>query len=323
MWGVLRRWFDARWHWKILGFQCVACLLPMTLLLPGVAPGDEYYVEEMGLLQVVARASLWLALAVALWAWWRSFSHAQIIGGVPPGGRIASAAQGYVRLAGRGRLLEGLQTVFEPGSGTACLWVRAIYRSIDENGGGETSVDESDASFLIDDGSGAVCAVDPEGAEMLVYRYRSHTEGDAQVRYWCLRPGDRIYVLGEFVTLGSADIDLNTHRQTGEVLERWKANRPELLRRFDANKDGQIDMPEWNLARTAARLEVERTQFEALAAPEAHIMRKPRDGQPYLISDRDLGALARQFWWWAIVHGAIFTAAAGALAWVYARGGVG
>jgi hypothetical protein len=132
-----------------------------------------------------------------------------------------------------------------------------------------------------------------------------------------LRPGDQIYVLGEFATLGSINPDLSTRRQIGELLELWKADRSELLRRFDQDRDGELSLQEWELARAAAREEVERTQREALAAPEAHIMRKPSDGRPYLISDRDLDALARTRWIWTIVHGAIFISAAGALAWIY------
>jgi hypothetical protein len=50
-------------------------------------------------------------------------------------------------------------------------------------------------------------------------------------------------------------------------------------------------------------------------------MRKPQNGLPYLIADRNLDVLARQFRLSAIVHGAVFITAAAALAWFYARGG--
>jgi hypothetical protein len=314
----LRNRFDARWHWKILGFQCVICVLPGMFLLWGLAPNDEHHSEQMGLLYVMAGPGLGLMLIIALWAWWRSFKYAQMIRGVPAVGRIASVAQGYVRLAGRGQLLPGPRTVSEPGSGAPCLWMRAIY-----NDRGQFRVDESDVSFLLDDGSGAVCAVDPEGAEMLVYRHRVFTENGEKVWSWCLRPGDPIYVLGELVTLGGIDTaDLNTHHRTGELLARWKDDRAELLRRFDLDRDAQISMREWEQARAAARREVGNAQLQELAAPEAHFVRKPENGQRYLISDRNLDTLARQFWFWAIVHGAIFIAAAAALTWLYAQGGI-
>ena len=263
------------------------------------------------------------ALLIALWAWWRALTYARIIGGTPTD-RIATTAQGYTRLAGRGQPFEGRPRVFEPGSGLPCLWRRVNYRprSEPESGGAASVVEESDESFLIDDGSGALCAVDPEGAEMLVSRHQvEYLEDGACVEYWSLRPGDSIYVLGEFATLGSIDPDLDTHRQISELLELWKADRPELLRRFDLNQDGEISQQEWELARAAAHREVQRTQQQALAAPQAHVMRKPENGLPYLISDRDPDVLARQFRLSVIVHGAVFIAAAAALAWLYARGG--
>jgi hypothetical protein len=263
--------------------------------------------------------SLALIFVVALWAFRRTLKSAGTLGNTPASRHIASTAQGYARLDGCGRPLDGAR-VFEPdidgpGSGAPCLWRRVIYRS-----DGERVVDESDTSFLIDDGRGAVCAVDPEGAEMLVQRHQSQTLVDgASVEYWSLRAGDPIYVLGEFVTMGSIDPDLNTHRQIGELLELWKADRPELLRRFDLDGDGELSAQEWELARAAARREVQRTQQQALGASQAYVMRKPKSGELYLISDRDPDVLARQFRLLAIVHGAVFIATAAALTWFYAH----
>jgi len=299
------RAFSWSWgQWSLFFFQCAVLFLSM---LWGENKDTAW----------VLPAGLALMLAVALWAWWRALARARIIGNTPVE-RAASAAQGYARLAGRGQLLGGRQNVFEPGSGAPLLWSRVRYFDPESHA---SATEESDESFLLDDGSGAMCAIDPEGAEMLVRNRRTYTAGDgATVEYWCLRPGDRIYALGQFVTVGSIDPDLSTHRRIGELLELWKADHAQLLHRFDLDGDGQIGPQEWELARAAARREVERAQQEALADPEAHVMRKPANGQPYLISDHDLGALARQFWWWAIVHGAIFIAAAGALAWFFAEG---
>ncbi|MDR0275963.1 MAG: hypothetical protein LBI48_11625 [Burkholderiaceae bacterium] len=301
------RIFLGSWgQWGILLLECAVLFLS---ILWGANSGPAWALP----------AGFVLVLGIALWAWWRALARARIIGNTPAE-RIASTAQGYARLAGRGQLLGGRQSVFEPGSGLPLLWSRVRYFDQESR---SNDTEESDESFLLDDGSGAVCAVDPEGAEMLVRNRRTYTSGNgASVQYWYLRPGDRIYALGEFVTVGSIDPDLNTHRQVSELLEDWKADHAALLRRFDLDGDGQISEQEWELARAAAQREVERTQQEALAQPEAHVMRKPADGQPYLISDTDLGALARQFWLWAIVHGAVFIAATIALASFYARGDI-
>jgi hypothetical protein len=261
--------------------------------------------------------SLVLTCVIALWACQRTLKRARTLGGTPASRHIASTAQGYTRLTGCGRPLDGTR-VFEPGSGVPCLWRRTIYRN-----GNERVVDESDTSFLLDDGSGTVCAVDPEGAEMLVQRHRAESFGNAIVEYWLLRAGDQIWAFGEFATLGSIDPDLDTHHQIGELLELWKADRPELLRRFDLDKDGELNPQEWDLARAAARREVLRTQREALAASQAYVMRKPKSGKPYLITDHDPDVLARQFGLSAIVHGAVFIATAVALAGFYVHSGSG
>ena len=300
-------------QWNILFLECLG------LLLGGFLPHADKSVAWL------VQAGFVFALLIALWAWWRAFTRSRTISNTP-GERIASAAQGYSRLTGRGQPLGGEQ-IYLPGTGVPCLWYRAIISTYSYNYFGtrrradQIETDESDGSFLIDDGSGAVCAVDPDGAEIRVQRYRSHAEGDTKIKCWYLMPGDRIEVLGEFFTLGSIDADLNTSRQIGELLESWKSNRPDLLRRFDQDGDGELTMEEWELARAAARQEVERAQREALAEPQAHLMRKPKDGSPYLISDRSLDDYARQLWFWSIAHGLIFVAAAAALAWFSTHGG--
>ena len=291
------------------------------------------------------------AMLIALWAWWNALTRARFIGGTVSG-RIATTAQGYARLTGRGRLrgnqalpeelrlskymrgllsavpaeiraqmteaLEGSQTVFEPGSEVPCLWYRVFYPRHDLR-----SDSESRALFLIDDGSGVVCIVDPRGAEMLVKQARCiDKNGVFRGSYHgsFLRPGDQIHVLGEFFTPSP---NLDTRSQNSELLDLWKADRSELLRRFDLDGNQKISAQEWALVRAAARRQVERMQRQALAAPVVHVMRKPLDGRPYLISDRSLDELATTLWIWAIVHGAVFVTAAAAIAlvWLRAHGG--
>jgi hypothetical protein len=262
-----------------------------------------------------------LLLVVSLWAWRHAFKYAWAISNTPLT-RIAGAAQGYVSVTGRGQAAEG-ESILEPHTGRPCLWYRIYYGDGFAEGG--RKIEESDASFLLDDGSGATCVVDPDGAEMLVQRrnipsLQYDDDQPPNQMCWSLRPGDRIYVLGEFTTVGSIMPDLDARRQTGELLAFWKKERPDLMRRFDLNGDGELSEQEWSLARAAARREVEREQQEIMAAPEAHLMRKPEDGRLYLISDREPAVLARQFWFWAIMHGTVFIATAAMLAWLYEHG---
>src|SRR5690606_18613706 len=127
--------------------------------------------------------------------------HARLIADTPTA-RIASAPQGYGELRGRGRPLDGTP-LLSPVNGLPVLWYRLVTecRGADGKWRRERS-HESDASFLLEDGSG-VCAVDPDGAEMLVRRRDVFRRGELRQTQWSLIRGDAIYVLGEFHTLGS------------------------------------------------------------------------------------------------------------------------
>lgn len=259
-------------------------------------------------------ASLGAFVGVSLLGWLRALAHGRQIEDTPTS-RIASAAQGYAELRGRGQPLAGAP-VLSPLNGLPVLWYRMVTtRRSDQNKWVHESTVESDASFLLEDGSGAV-AVDPEGAEMLVRRKDTHTEGDRRITQWCLLRNDPIYVLGDFATLGSITPDHDLAVQVRELLAEWKRDRPRLLDRFDTDKNGEISLEEWEQARTQARREVLATQREVLAAPEAHVMRRPRDGRLYLISDLDPDRLARRYRLWAGFHLVLFVGGAGALAWL-------
>lgn len=263
--------------------------------------------------------SLGLVLGLSLLGWLRALGQGRQIIDTPTS-RIASAAQGYAELRGRGRPLGG-PPVLSPVNGLPVLWYRVVtQRRTAHNKWEHESTYESDASFLLDDGSGTV-AVDPEGAEMLVRRKDSHQEGDRRITQWCLLRDDPIYALGDFATLGSISPDHDLSAQVRDLLAEWKRDHPTLLARFDLNKDGEISLEEWEQARAEARREVLALQQEALAAPEAHVLRKPRDGRLYLISDLDPDQIARRYRLWAGFHLILFVAGAGTLAWL-GRGGL-
>jgi hypothetical protein len=241
-----------------------------------------------------------LVAAIALFGWLRSIHHSRLILDTPTS-RIASASQGYAELFGHGEPLSGTP-LLSPVNGLPVLWYRLV---IEERRGDKwvrTASDESDASFLLDDGSGQ-CAVDPLGAELLVSRKDVVRRGDTRYTQWCLIRNDPIYVIGQFTTLGSIDPMHDTARQVRELLADWKADHAALLERFDLDGDGQIDLKEWELARAEAKREVRRQQAELHAAAEAHVMRKPDDRRLYLISDLDPNKLGRryQIWGWVFL----------------------
>jgi len=58
-----------------------------------------------------------------------------------------------------------------------------------------------------------------------------------------------------------------------------------LLKRFDLDNNGVLDMQEWMLARSAAKREAEKRMNEALAEPDTNFMLQPQDGRLFLISN--------------------------------------
>lgn len=253
-----------------------------------------------------------MLMATGLYGWGRSIRHARLILDTPTA-RVASAAQGYVELRGRGRRLSGTP-LLSPVNYLPVLWYKVVTQRRTHGGKWEqVSSVTSDASFMLDDGTGE-CAVDPVGAEMLVRRKDIFNQGDLRQTQWSLIEADRIYVIGEFATLGSIQPDFDTHAQVGELLAEWKRSPAELLARFDLDGNGTLDLNEWALARAQARREVLKTQASLLAAPEMHVMRKPAK-RLYLISDLDPSSIANHYRGWAAFHATIFLAAMAAGAW--------
>ena len=258
-------------------------------------------------------AALVILLTTGLLGWVRAIRHARLIADTPTA-RIASAAQGYTELQGRGQPLDGTP-LLSPVNALPVLWSRLVTERRQSDGKWKVvSTDTSDASFLLDDGSGQ-CVIDPDGAEMLVRRCDEFRCDDLRYRQWALIRNDRLYVLGDFATLGSVDADFDVAAQVRDLLAQWKANHPELLARFDLDGDGQIDQREWELARAQAKREVRRLQAEVLAAPELHVVRRPANGRLFLISDRDPEQIGRNYRWLAAFHACVFLGTAAAGAW--------
>ena len=146
---------------------------------------------------------LTLLLCSGLFGLWRSLRHARLVDDTPTA-RIASAAQGYAELRGRGLPLAGLP-LLSPLNGLPVLWWRLLTEKRDAKGKWQQeSLEQSQASFLLDDGSGS-CLVDPEGAEMLVQRREVSEREDRRYTLWTLLPHDPVYVLGDFRSLGPLD----------------------------------------------------------------------------------------------------------------------
>ena len=255
-----------------------------------------------------------LIIITSLFAWVSAWRRRRVITDTPTS-RIASAAQGYVELQGVGRPLDD-PPLHSHLTGLPCLWYRWDVREKTNNNKWVT-VDkgESDTSFLIDDGSGS-CIVDVEGAEILT----RHRDIWRQDRYsyteWKLLNNEQIYALGEFSTVSGTSVELNVRRDVGVLLHAWKKDRNMLLDRFDLDKDGEITEEEWELARQAARREVEQMHRETRNSADMHTLSRPGHGRHFILSNLDPNRLARRYLLWAFFHVAAFLAALASILWM-------
>ena len=174
---------------------------------------------------------------------------------------------------------------------------------------------ENSAPFIIDDGSGK-CIVDPQGAEILTRHKDSWSKGDQRYTEWRLLDIDFIYTIGEFKTVGGSNTTLTHDELVKQVLSEWKMDNDDLLKRFDLDNNGVLDMQEWMLARSAAKREAEKRLDEARAEPDINFMVKPPDGRLFLISNLDQDRLALRYKLWAWAHIVILFGALGVLAWL-------
>jgi hypothetical protein len=247
---------------------------------------------------------------VSFAAWIGNYRRLRHIADTPLS-NIATAAQGYVEIAGIAEMPGGTPIVSKL-SLTPCVWYE--YEVHEKNSKGEWTLRDSGASddpFIIDDAA-AKCVIDPEGAEIICLRERTWTQGSERYTEWLLLPHERVYALGEFATVGGADTELDLAADVGALLAEWKKDQPELLRRFDADRSGTIDLREWELARRTAVLDVQARHREIRASAGTNVLRAPADGRLFLLSNELPAALRSRFLRWAWAHAVVFIAAGGA-----------
>lgn len=248
--------------------------------------------------RVVAGLTGMLALLAWIWA----LRYARAIADTPTS-HIASAAQGYVELRGRGRAAG--EPLRDPLKGLPCLWYRyQVERKRNDKWETEDR-GESTASFQLEDDSGR-CLVDPEFAEVLPRSKETWHDGDRRLTLALLIENEPIYVIGNFRTHGGDGLPLSVAEDVKQLLAEWKADMPALHKRFDRNGDGTLDMAEWEAARHEARRAVEQNHRELRAAPDTHGVGRPDDGRLFLISSLPPEKIERRYLRWSFVHLAIF-----------------
>jgi len=250
---------------------------------------------------------------ISFFAWASSFHRKRLIADTPTS-RIGSAAQGYVELHGRA-LLDDDNLIRSPVSGISCVWYRyRVYLRQENNKWQKVGHGVSDSIFQITDGSGQ-CFIDPNHAEVIGAERRVTIEGQYR-RVEELLYGHSVYALGEFSTLGGAGSQLNLKEDMALLLAEWKRDRAALHERFDLDGNGEIDQQEWELARRTAVREVEKQHRDIRAQNGTHIMRAPRDGRLFILSNHSPHRLRNQYLCWSVWHLLIVLASVVAVIWL-------
>ena len=219
-----------------------------------------------------------------------------------PTSLVRSASQGYTELQGMADLMDG-DPIHAPLSMRGCAWYtykvehRERHYSDAKQSSRWATVDQgtSDDLFYLVDTSGR-CAIDPDGAAVTpqhcnIWYGTTRIPGryqDDDGTWWAramgqlgqpyryterrIEPGDQIYALGHFTTHGGRALRFDKDAAVGELLREWKRDQPSMLKRFDANDDGQIDAQEWDTARREAEKEVLANQNNSAGAPPVDVL---------------------------------------------------
>lgn len=259
-----------------------------------------------------------------------------------PTALIRSASQGYNEFSGIAKLLPG-EPIVAPLTKRRCVWywykveekqshyVRGRSRtswSLFESGvsdgvfslhgkTGKAIVNPDDAEVIhsVSDtwyGSSPFPTAGPRG-----FGSRSFAIGK-RYRYSEKRihEGDDLYVLGDFKSF--REMALPTQNESlSAILRQWKSNSQMLLNRFDANRDGQIDLAEWQDAVLIAKKQLADAPIKQGAACIDNLIERPTDSRkPFLISTKNEAALTASFQYKSWVALLLFFLAGGLAVWM-------
>lgn len=257
-----------------------------------------------------------------------------------PTSKIRSAAQGYVELHGIGELMEG-PPIIAPLTRTTCTWYEYEIEEHRRSGKNSkwVSIDSGKSTelFLLVDDTGK-CVVDPDGANVTTstrdvwYGHnRRPSSGPpagrnrfprfvitGKYRYTekRLHPGETLYAIGLFKTVGGAGGDLNIDTDVRDMLKEWKLNSETLIAKFDRNKDGEIDMEEWQNVRNEAFKEVMARRSEK-ESPPVNVMSGTLDRRrPYMLSSIAQEFLIRRYQYLALGLISLFFICGAAATWM-------
>jgi hypothetical protein len=281
-----------------------------TYLSSGLSSGDWFLLTALSIGAVIC-------LLAAL----RMFHRARLIEDMPTS-KIRSCPQGYVELHGTAKWMEGPE-IHAPLSGQPCVWYAFVveqyvghskqkWRSIDSG--------VSDNLFLLEDDTGS-CLIDPDGANVTPSSSNTwqsskrltpatHTSpldihnmlggsifgAGKKYRYTEQRIDqlESLYAIGEYNSLGTGHEE-NLKDAATAYLRELKKDKDKLAV-YDVNKDGQIDLEEWEKARADAKKMVIEQRLSNPLPERMHVLKKPdtKKYQPFLLSSKSEAHMTRK-----------------------------
>jgi len=235
----------------------------------------------------------------------RAFRSRRIMQDTPTS-KIRSASQGFVEISGNARALDGALT--SPGKGKACVWYRVIardmrqqnhkrhnqsifdqlemlQRTLDSKSLQTTDYEEESSvySFYVDDGTD-MCTVDPTLGKVRAKRSETWRHQHLEMTEYRIEEGDEVYCLGDFKTVQGPSRQKAIKETAKAKLNTWKQDE-KIMKKFDKDGDGNIDMEEWNVARATAKKMAIKEVGDDYERTQHHELVKPFDkSHPYLIS---------------------------------------
>ncbi len=280
---------------------------------PGLLSGTFHFIIIAFALQADS-AKAWpyalLAMSVVSFcAWVANYRRYRQISDLPTA-KVASAAQGYNEFFGHANLLPGKPIASRLSQRTCCWYSYEVEEKTSDDKWKTIDSGTSVEQFLLVDDTGE-CVVSPEDAEVLTKEDKTWVEGSYRYNECLLLPGEVLYAIGEFSTTAAGISARDERDDTGVLLSEWKQDRKSLLERFDLNKDGVVDLKEWELARLQAQREVRKRNAETTSrsADGTSILRKPPDGRLFLLADEMPDKLGARYRFWSWAHLVIFIGA--------------
>ena len=275
-------------------------------------PADDFWLWAIGLL---------IAALVSFVFSFITLHRKRIIEDTPTS-KIRSAAQGYIELIGHGQLMEG-QPIIAPLTGTICTWYKYSVDEHRQSGKNSKWVTirsgTSEELFLIKDDTGQ-CIIDPEdahvtsvnkdvwhssevnpqGSPLAVKKKKTFFSGlglNRRYRYTeeRLHTDESLYAIGLYKTVGGAGTKFDINEDVRELIREWKTDSEALIKKFDADNNGAIDLQEWQKVRQAAYDHVVEMHGKQKSLPPVNIMTKTNDSRrPYILSAVEENDLIRR-----------------------------